>query len=257
MTCEEMFPERYASVICKDETIRPTYYEGVLLWVIAYYQKYQPSGTYKLDAHKVIRGKLGMGTSITALDNMINESKLKDYFNEIEEDFKKMFQCNAKPCDKEHLSHIQYISGSITDAKSEKYPDLKYTSISMIPGNKKILKNRIPEIAGFYRTHFNHTGRIFGGEIHLLLGYNKGKPPLKTVSLLNPFQLMLMYRLSKENRTSDLAHTFSIWSPASYFAHYSDHLLFEWFLGGMIGNFTVEQLSTYHLDDTLYMLVSG
>lgn len=74
---------------------------------------------------------------------------------------------------------------------------------------------------------------------------------------MNPFQMMLMYRLSKENRTSDIAHAFCIWSPASYFPAYSNHLLFDWFLKGPIGEFTVEELSTQYSDPTLEFLVKN
>ena len=73
---------------------------------------------------------------------------------------------------------------------------------------------------------------------------------------MNPFQMMLLYKLSKENRTSDLAHTFDIWSPASYFASYSDHLLFEWFLDGIIGEFDTGKLIQKANDTTLEKLVA-
>ena len=74
---------------------------------------------------------------------------------------------------------------------------------------------------------------------------------------MNPFQMMLLYKLSKENRSSDLAHNFDIWSPASYFSHYSDHLLFEWFLDGIIGEFTAGNLILRSLDPTLQKLVKN
>lgn len=72
---------------------------------------------------------------------------------------------------------------------------------------------------------------------------------------MNPFQMMLLYRLSKENRTSDLAHTFDLWSPANYFASFSDHLLFDWFLDGMIGELKTEELLKGSIDKTLIKLV--
>lgn len=72
---------------------------------------------------------------------------------------------------------------------------------------------------------------------------------------MNPFQMMLLYRLSKENRTSDLAHTFDVWSPASYFSAYSDHLLLEWFLGGMFAEMKPDDLMRGYNDKTLVSLV--
>lgn len=174
MTCQAMFPEKYARAICLDEAIRPTYYEGVLVWVIAYYYRHQYSDVTKLDAHRMIRIKLGMGSSVNDLDDLIKNSKLKDYFDEIEDDFKEMFGCQSKPCDKQLLSRLQFAGSVVTSPKSSKYTDLKFDSVAKIPGNRKFLQNKIPEISGFYRIHFNHTGRIFGGDIQSLLGYNKG-----------------------------------------------------------------------------------
>jgi hypothetical protein len=72
---------------------------------------------------------------------------------------------------------------------------------------------------------------------------------------MNPFQMMLLFKLSKQNRTSDMAHTFDIWCPADHFASYSDHLLFEWFLDGMIGETTLDRLLLPSLDLTLDHLV--
>lgn len=67
--------------------------------------------------------------------------------------------------------------------------------------------------------------------------------------------MMLLYRLSKENRTSDLAHTFDVWSPANYFSAYSDHLLLEWFLGGMFDEMKPNDLMRGYNDKTLTSLV--
>lgn len=45
----------------------------------------------------------------------------------------------------------------------------------------------------------------------------------------------MIYQFSKNERSSDLAHSFNIWSPAQYFVTYGDHLLFEWYMDGLIG----------------------
>lgn len=175
VSCEALFPRFYAKKICRDEFIRPTFYEGVLLWVMAYYHSYQPSRESKLDAHRLIRTRIGMDGDVSDLDDFMKKSQLKNFLDEIETDFKEMFKCETKPCDKHFLASMQFVSSSVTDAKSSKYHELKFSSIALIPGNKKLLGNKIPELSGFYRIHFNHTGRIFGGDIPTLLGNHKGK----------------------------------------------------------------------------------
>lgn len=74
-------------------------------------------------------------------------------------------------------------------------------------------------------------------------------------SITNYFQFFLLYQFSKYNRTSDIAHTFNVWSPASYFSAYGDHLLFEWYLDGVIGTMTIADLVNGSVDQTLKNLV--
>ena len=79
--------------------------------------------------------------------------------------------------------------------------------------------------------------------------------PFDQGSITNYFQFFLMYQFSKYNRTSDLAHSFNIWSPAQFFASYGDHLLFEWYLGGLIGNVNLSSILTGMNDPTLLKIV--
>ena len=65
-----------------------------------------------------------------------------------------------------------------------------------------------------------------------------------------------MYQFSKYNRTSDLAHSFNIWSPSTFFSAYGDHLLFEWYLDGLIGKISVSQILLGMSDPTLLRIVS-
>jgi hypothetical protein len=71
---------------------------------------------------------------------------------------------------------------------------------------------------------------------------------------LNFYQFFLLYQLSKNNRTSDLAHSFNIWSPSIYFTYYTDHLLFEWFLDGMVTKTNVSNVLDGYEDRTLRYL---
>lgn len=174
-TCVDLFPERVATNICRDPIIRPTFYDGVLFWVMAYYQKFQPPSILKFDARSFLLRKLGFGNNSTALDEVMNKSKIKVYLREIEEDFKVLFGCKTKPCDKEFLARKQFLTGGIANASHTKYSSLNFSSIANMPGNKKIFGNKIPEIYSFFKIHFNHSDRIFGGEPEKLLGYYRSK----------------------------------------------------------------------------------
>lgn len=49
----------------------------------------------------------------------------------------------------------------------------------MFPENKEFLINKIPEIYGFYKIHFNYNGtKIFGGEQDKLFSNNEGILPV-------------------------------------------------------------------------------
>lgn len=168
-----MFPEFYAKTICRDDIIRPTFHGGVLIWVMAFYQGFQPSLRKTFDAQGLLRKKLSLGSSVTALEEIMKGSKLRTYLDEIETDFQIMFKCRSKPCDKKYLAQLQFSSSAITDPKSKKYDQLKFPSIAKIEGNRALLGNRVPEISGFYRIHFNHSGNIFGEDPYVLLEYRK------------------------------------------------------------------------------------
>lgn len=71
---------------------------------------------------------------------------------------------------------------------------------------------------------------------------------------MNFYQFFLLYQLSKNNRTSDLAHYFNIWSPSSYFTYYTDHLLFEWYLDGLISKTNLSNVLNGYNDTTLIYL---
>jgi len=65
----------------------------------------------------------------------------------------------------------------------------------------------------------------------------------------------LALQFSRLNRTSDLAHSFNIWSPADYFEHYTNHLIFEFYFDGVIGNITIKQILEGYYDPTLSKIV--
>ena len=173
-SCKDLFPENLAATICQDPIIRPTFYQGVLIWVMAYYQNFQPPLIPKFFARVTLAQRLGFGSNFSALIDLMEKSKLRVYLNEIEQDFMDIFGCKTKPCDKSFLARKQFLTGSVSNSSKTKYSSLNYSSIANMPGNPKRFDNKIPEIYSFFRIHFNHTDRIFGGESEKLLGYYRG-----------------------------------------------------------------------------------
>jgi hypothetical protein len=110
--------------------------------------------------------------------------------------------------------------------------------------NFSLLKNKIPEIYGFYNIHYDFDGVIFGGEPDIIFSNNAG-------SIVNYYQMMVMYDFSRSGRTSDQAHLFNIWSNPRYFVHYVDHLFFEWFLEGIITEQKVSDIVSGYDDKTI------
>jgi hypothetical protein len=118
-----------------------------------------------------------------------------------------------------------------------------------------LLGGKIPEITGFYHKYFNYSGLVFVGEQEGLFSGNKGKHNrFISGSFLSQFQLMMIYDLCKQNRTSDLAHNYGMWSPADFFIPYSDHLILDWFLDGIVGRIQIKDLIVPTVDKTLQQL---
>lgn len=175
MPCEEIFPKPYGLKICDEAVIRPTSYQGALIWVMAYYQTYQPPKFVRYNPQIVLMRRIGLNQNFSALTEIMAKSTLRKYLDEIEEDFKTIFSCNTKPCDKEYLAKRQYFTGGVTNISHTKYTSLNYSSIANMPDNQKTLGNKIPEIYSFFKIHFGHEERIFGGTPDKMLGFFKGK----------------------------------------------------------------------------------
>lgn len=141
---------------------------------MAYYQNFQPPLIPKFLARVTLAQRIGLGSNFSALVELMENSKLRTYLNEIEQDFMELFGCKTKPCDKGHLARKQFLTGAVVNASRSKYSSLNYSSIANMPGNQKKFDNKIPEIFSFFRIHFNHTDRIFGGEPEKLLGFYRG-----------------------------------------------------------------------------------
>ena len=81
---------------------------------------------------------------------------------------------SARTALKEYLAKRQYFTGGVTNISSTKYTSLNFSSIANMYDNTKVLGNKIPEIYSFFKIHFGHGERIFGGTPDKMLGYFKG-----------------------------------------------------------------------------------
>lgn len=179
-------------------------------------------------------------------------------FNEIQKNFLNQFGCfKPGPCNRKFLAEQQYYLGKVTFVGTnttgycKQYPSINQRSVSGFPENLSILKNKIPEIYGFYNIHYDFKDKdvIFGGESDVIFSDNAG-------SITNYYQMMVMHDFSVNRRTSDQAHLFNIWSNPDYFVHYVDHLFFEWYMDGLISEIPIKGLSEGYDDETILRLSS-
>lgn len=182
--CKAYFDPNRANDICNNNLITLDRYEGVIMWVIAFYQDFQNTGG-DIDAAQYISNVLRISKS------QFNETLLKSVFlnttlNSIQVDFQQAFGCFSPPCDRKFLAERQFYQSSITNMKSPKYPSLNVLSVALWEENYPLLKNKIPEIYGFYKYYYNYEGKIFGGEQDKLFNNGVGRAsftqgPLPTI----------------------------------------------------------------------------
>ena len=224
--------------ICNSNSLSLDSYEGIVTWTIAMYLYFDPEYLQKdskdwdkykeWDALKFISDQLDMTTENVL--KFARTSYIQTVFDNIQVQFKNSFGCFEPPCNRKFLAEQQFYLGKITSCgldTCKDYPSINKRSVYGFAENTGLLKNKIPEIYGFYNIHYNYQDIIFGGEADVIFSGNTG-------SIVNYYQMMLMKDLSKNERTSDLAHLFNIWSNPQYLVHYIDHLFFEWYLDGLI-----------------------
>lgn len=247
LSCFNYF-RQFESVICNSNTLSLDKYSGIVTWIIAYFQEVdkEEEGIKDWDAREYIIKEL----DITPQDftSIIIDSGFQRAIKQIQDSFVEEYGCfKPGPCPRKFLAERQWYSGKITNVP-HLYPTLDVRSVAQFPGNIDLLQNQVPEIYGFYNIHHNFTGKIFGGEEDVIFSSNSG-------SFNNVFQLLLMQDLSREGRTSDLAHFFNIWSPSSYLVEYLDHLFFEWFFGGLFGSQNIGKLLFGRTSDSALLIV--
>lgn len=247
--CRDYF-NIYGDTICNSNSLSLDSYEGIVTWTIALQLAYKPGKVdpAEWDARSYILKQLGKEKEPEFWDQVYNNSLLNTTMWAIQENFFEFFGCFEPPCARKFIAEKQFYEGAITNVP-QLYPSLNVRSVAAFTENRELLKNKIPEIYGFYYIHFNFTGVIFGGEEDIIFSNNAG-------SIVNFYQLGLFYEFSRKGRTSDLAHLFNIWSPPEYFVNYMDHLFFEWYLDGIIGGVVAENLVKGYNDRTLIKLVN-
>jgi len=239
--------------ICNSNAISLENYQGIILWTLAGFNNRGKNPDY---APKILRDQLNIDN--TTLYQIISNSRFYEEMKKIQNEFLDAFGCfkNAQewaPCDRKFLMEAQYYGGSITyptENLRKKYPSLSVRSVAQFPENLPLLKNKVPELYGFYNVHYGFTGTIFGGEMDVVFSRNQG-------SILNHLQLLQMFDLSRNGRTSDLAHLFNLWSPPQYFYDYTDHIFFEWYFDGLIKPISLEEYLHGYNDSSINEFVTN
>lgn len=246
--CRDYF-NIYGDTICNSNSLSLDSYQGVITWVIALQLDYPPGSPdpEEWDARSFILKQLGKSEEPNFWDQVYTNSLLNTTMWAIQMKFFEYFGCFAPPCARKFIAEKQYYEGTITNVPSL-YESLNVRSVAAFEENNGLLKNKIPEIYGFYYIHYNFTGVIFGGEEDIIFSNNEG-------SITNYYQLGLFYDFSRKGRTSDLAHLFNIWSPPEYFVNYMDHLFFEWYLDGLLGGTVAYDIVNGYNDKTLEKIV--
>jgi hypothetical protein len=252
-SCRDYF-NSYADTICNSNHLSLDNYEGIVTWIIAVFNNsgLGPHDKHGEDPHEwkaieFIMKKLGLKDKPAFWEMIMNTYFYEVWWN-LQLEFQHNFGCFTPPCARKFIAETQYYNGSITYIP-ELYTSLNVKTVAGFKENKDLLKNKIPEIYGFYVVHYDFNEIIFGGEEDIIFSRNAG-------SILNYYQLMLMNDFARSGRTSDLAHLFNIWAPPQYFVEYMDHLLFEWFFDGLINEIPAKNLLFGENDRSLLMLVS-
>lgn len=182
-SCKEYFLS-FQTQICNNNLLSLDKYDGVILWVLAFYQDWQPIPG-EIDARKIITETIDHPAF--NFNAAVSGSKLNVTLGQIQVNFTTYFGCFEAPCDRKFLAELQYYKSSVTnignlnDIAKQIYPSLtvvfifiQVKSVAMFEENKQLLINKIPEIYGFYKIHFNYDDRVFGGEQDKLFSSNQG-----------------------------------------------------------------------------------
>lgn len=127
IACKDYFRGDYSIQICNHNILSLDRYEGIVLWVLAYYAKFQPIPG-EFDARQYIEQI--MNNTQFSFDETVNLSKFAGVLAEIQVNFTKYFGCFEAPCDKKFLAELQYYKSSVTNISGlneeakKNYPNL-------------------------------------------------------------------------------------------------------------------------------------
>lgn len=114
--------------ICNHNILSLDRYEGVILWVLAYYKDFQPVPG-EFDAKKYIISLMNT-TGHFSFDACVQGSDLDIKLKEIQFNFTKFFGCFEAPCDRKFLAELQYYKSmptniaNLNDTANQLYPSL-------------------------------------------------------------------------------------------------------------------------------------
>lgn len=113
--CGDYFNGQFKSQICNHNIISLDRYEGITLWIMAYYKDFQPIPG-EFDARGYIVSVIN-NTNFD-FDLTVKNSWFSGTLGGIQDNFTRYFGCFEPPCDKKFLAELQYYNSSVTDVAS-------------------------------------------------------------------------------------------------------------------------------------------
>lgn len=127
--CRDYFNGIFKSQICNHNIMSLDQYEGIILWIMAYYKDFQPiPGEFDARAYIV---ELMNNTQFNFQDT-VKDTLFSSTLGGIQDNFTKFYGCFEPPCDKKFLAELQYYNSSVTDiANSNAEAKLYYPSLNV------------------------------------------------------------------------------------------------------------------------------
>lgn len=125
--CRDYFWKPFADQICSDNILTLDKYDGIVLWVSAYYFYSMPYPG-QVNPIPMMMARLGVASKDYNLtfNNIVQSGMFGTTLAEIQNDFMTYFGCFAPgPCDRKFLSQLQFYQSGATNINNPKYPNLK------------------------------------------------------------------------------------------------------------------------------------
>lgn len=128
LQCKDYFRGVFSTQICNHNILSLDRYEGIVLWILAFYQDFQPiPGEFNATAY--ITSLLDSPTQRFFFNDTVQNSKFSGVLADIQVNFTKYFGCFVAPCDRKFLAELQYYKSIVTNIADPKQ------------GNKEAIQN--------------------------------------------------------------------------------------------------------------------